>query len=244
MSKPFLILSSRADAGPAASEAEAVPRIAGLGAGEYRWVRMEQVGLPAIDLDEWSGIIMCGSPFDVGRAEEDKPEIQKRIEARLHADLYPRILEASFPFLGICYGLGTLTVHLGGAMDSAHGEEISAPLLHLSDKGAADPLSAGLPRAFHSYVGHHEGVARLGEGATVLVTGQACPIHMVRYGDAAWCTQFHPELDLAGIENRIDNYAGRYYEAARAKEIRAMVRSVNVSPCHSVLSTFVRLHRR
>lgn len=244
MTKPFLILSSRADPAPAASEAEALPRIAGLHDGEWVWVRMEQVGLPEITLSDWSGIIMCGSPFDAGSRPEDKSEIQRKIESTLYADLYPRLLDDAFPFLGICYGLGTLTLHLGGRVDSTYGEEISAPLLRVSSEGRKDPLLGEVPQEFHSYVGHHEAVSQLGEGGVVLVTGTDCPIHMVRYGEAAWTTQFHPELDLDGIENRIDNYAGRYYAAERAEEIRRVVRGVDVSASHRVLSTFVEMHRR
>lgn len=243
MPKPFLMLSSRADPVPAASEAEALPRIAGLRQGEWVQVKMEQVGFPEIDLNDWSGIIVCGSPFDVGTPEEEKSAIQRNIEAGLR-NIYPRILDESFPYLGLCYGLGTLNLYLGGEMGTDGGEAISAPLLTVNDAGRNDELLKGMPRTFHSYVGHHEAVTRLGEGMEVLVTGEICPIHMVRVGDKAWATQFHPELDLAGIEVRIDEYGGRYYPAEEADAIREVVRSVDVTPCHSVLTTFVELHRR
>lgn len=243
MSKPFLILASRSDEVPAASERAAVPRIAGLDEGDYRWVRMEREGFPEVNLDDWSGIIICGSPFDAGTPEADKSDVQRRIDAGLYA-LYPRILDEAFPFLGICYGLGTMTLAMGGAMDSTFGEEISAPRLHLTELGRRDPLLAELPDTFHSYVGHHEAVSRLAAGSAVLVEGEVCPVHMIRVGDKAWATQFHPELDLDGIENRIAQYAGRYYAAERAEEILEEVRSVDVSPCHSVLRRFVDLHRR
>ncbi|WP_026460071.1 glutamine amidotransferase-related protein [Schaalia suimastitidis] len=243
MSKPFLMLSSRADEVVFASEAEALPRLAGLNDGEWVQIRMERYGLPVIDLNDWSGIIVCGSPFDAGGPLESKSPIQREVERGLDA-LYPRILDEAFPFLGICYGLGTLNVHLGGVTDSTVGEEISAPILRRTAAAHNDPLLEQCPDTFHAYVGHHEGVVELAPGLEVLLTGEACPIQMVRAGERAWATQFHPELDLAGVLVRVDEYGGRYYAAEKADEIRKEVSAVDTSAATTILSRFVELHRR
>lgn len=148
------------------------------------------------------------------------------------------------PLLGICYGLGTLALHLGGTVDTAHGEEISGIALRRTAASAGAPLLEGVPERFSAYVGHHEAVSAPAPGMTLLVEGEAAPVQMVRIGEAAWATQFHPELDLAGVEVRIDEYGGRYYPVEKAEEIRRQVRGVDVSPAHLVLRNFVALHRR
>ncbi len=237
------MLTSREDGAVLASETADLPRIAGLHEGEWRRVRMEAGELPALDLDEWAGAIVCGSPFDASGDPAGKTEAQTRAEAWLRA-LYDRALDESFPLLGICYGLGTLALHLGGTVDTAHGEEISGIALRRTAASAGDPLLEGVPERFSAYVGHHEAVSAPAPGMTLLVEGEAAPVQMVRIGEAAWATQFYPELDLAGVEVRIDEYGGRYYPVEKAEEIRRQVRGVDVSPAHLVLRNFVALHRR
>lgn len=243
MTKPFLLLTSRDDEVVAADEREALPRLAGMSPGEAHWVRMEREPFPEVDLAEWSGIVVCGSPFDASRAPEAKSDLQRGIEERL-ADLYDRVLSRDTPFLGICYGLGTFTLHLGGHVDDRYGEEISAPELHVTPEGRLDPLLEGVPDTFHGYVGHHEAAADVAPGADLLVTARDTPVQMIRVGERAYATQFHPELDVAGIDVRIREYADRgYFPPDEVDRVRTGVRSVDVSPAHLVLANFVRLFR-
>src|SRR5690606_10835314 len=62
--RPFLLLASRAEDPAADGEHAAVLRYSGLDAGALHRVRMEAGPLPAIDLDDYSGVIVGGSPFD------------------------------------------------------------------------------------------------------------------------------------------------------------------------------------
>lgn len=244
MSKPFLMLTSRDDEVVAADEAEALPRIGGLAPGEVVRVRLEREPFPEIDPRDWSGVILCGSPFDAGAPEERKPQLQRDIEARL-GRFFDMALDQGIPYLGLCYGLGTLTRHLGGTLDTDHAEEISGPELRLTPAGHDDLLLEGVPDVFHGYVGHHEAASTVAPGATLLVTNDATPVQMVRVGERAWATQFHPELDLAGILVRINEYADRgYYPPEERSRIEEGVRSVDVTPAHRVLSNFVREFRR
>ncbi|MDN5964021.1 MAG: glutamine amidotransferase [Actinomyces sp.] len=244
MPKPFLMLTSRDDEVVAADELEALPRIGGLEPGEFVRVRLEREPFPDIDASQWSGVILCGSPFDAGAPEDAKSPLQREVETGL-SRFYDMALEEGMPYLGICYGLGTLTRHLGGELDTDHAEEISAPELRLTEAGRNDLLLEGVPEVFHGYVGHHEAASEIAPGATLLVTTSATPIQMVRVGERAWATQFHPELDLAGILVRIEEYADRgYYPPEERSRIEAGVRAVDVTPAHMVLRNFVRRFRR
>ena len=123
MTKPFLMLTSRDDGPVLAAESADLPRFSGLSPDQVRQVRMERE-LPDLDLSEYSGAFVCGSPWDANADDHLKEERQVRAEAWLRS-FYDRALAESFPILGLCYGLGTLTLHLGGVIDTHHGEEIS-----------------------------------------------------------------------------------------------------------------------
>ena len=242
MTKPFLMLTSRDDGPVLAAECADLPRFSGLTPDQVRQVRMERE-LPDLDLSEYSGAFICGSPWDANADDHLKEERQVRAEAWLRS-FYDRALGESFPILGLCYGLGTLTLHLGGVIDTHHGEEISGIALTKTDAGREDPLLEGTPDRFHSYVGHHEAVRELAPGMQVLLAGDDTPIQMVRVGEAAWATQFHPEMDLEGVNVRIDQYAGRYYPVEKAEAIRAQVATVDTDPSRLVLRNFVRRFQR
>ena len=119
MTKPFLMLTSRDDGPVLAAECADLPRFSGLAPDQVRQVRIERE-LPDLDLSEYSGAFVCGSPWDANADDHLKDERQVRAEAWLRS-FYDRALGESFPILGLCYGLGTLTLHLGGVIDTHHG---------------------------------------------------------------------------------------------------------------------------
>ena len=61
--KPFLLLASRAEDAAAEDEYEAYLRYGGLEPSQLRRIRMEAAPLPRLDLSEYSGVIVGGSPF-------------------------------------------------------------------------------------------------------------------------------------------------------------------------------------
>lgn len=244
MARPFLLLTSRTEEVVAEDEFRNLPRIGGMLPGEAVRVRLEREPFPDLDLDDWSAIILCGSPFDAATPEERKSERQRDVDAHLHA-LYNRLLDEDRPFLGICYGMGTLTLHLGGSVDTSHGEEISPVALAVTPQGREDPLLEGVPDRFQAYVGHHEAASALAPGARLLVSGGTAPVQMIRAGAHVYATQFHPELDLAGIRVRIEEYADRgYYPVAERQRVEDAVAAANVAPAHAILRNFVREFRR
>ena len=70
--KPFLFIGTRAEDAAADSEYAAVLRCSGLDETDVRRVRLERDELGDVDLDDWSGVILGGGPFNVSDPEDTK----------------------------------------------------------------------------------------------------------------------------------------------------------------------------
>ena len=241
--KPFLFLGTRAEDAAADSEYAAVLRGSGLAEDDVRRIRLERDPLGHIDLEDWSGVILGGGPFNVSDPEESKSAAQRRAEAELH-DLAERAVAADFPFLGACYGIGVLGTLRGGVVDRTYAEPISSREITLTDAGVADPLLGEMPRTFSAFLGHKEAVTRLPEGAVLLASSADCPVHAFRIGTNVYATQFHPELDVDGLCLRIETYRGYgYFEAHESDGLLAMARASKVEHPTRLLARFVDLYR-
>ncbi|MCB7136263.1 glutamine amidotransferase [Cellulosimicrobium marinum] len=242
--KPFLLLASRAEDRAADGEHDAVLRFSGLAPDQLYRVRMEAGPLPSIDLDDYSGVIVGGSPYDSSKAEHEKSDDQRRVEREL-GPLLDEIVARDVPFLGACYGVGTLGLHEGAILDDTFAEPISAVTVRLTAEGRRDPLLADLPDAFEAYVGHKEAVRELPAHAVLLASSDTCPVQMFRVKENLYATQFHPELDLAGILTRIEVYGEYgYFPPETAGEVEARVRRGDVRHPGKVLAAFVRRYAR
>src|SRR4029453_330628 len=107
-------------------------RCTGLDEHQLRRVRMEQGSIGRIDLDQWSGIILGGGPFQASDPEDSKSAVQRRVEAELAAPL-DAVRARGHPFLGSCYGIGTLGRHKGAGVDRTYGEPISGVQIALTE---------------------------------------------------------------------------------------------------------------
>jgi GMP synthase (glutamine-hydrolysing) len=245
--KPFVLLATRAEDLAADDEYAAMLRFSGLDEADLVRVRLEQEGAPAaadLDLDAFSGIVLGGSPFTTSDPEETKPAAQKRVEADL-ARLLDRVVAEDRPFLGACYGVGTLGVHQGALVDPTFREPIGAVKVELTGDGAVDPLTSSLPGSFEAFVGHKEAVTTLPDHAVLLATSAACPVQAFRVGQNVYATQFHPELDVAGLQTRIDVYRTYgYFEPHEAEWIKATAAQASVSEPPRLLRRFVELFAR
>jgi GMP synthase (glutamine-hydrolysing) len=240
--EPFLLLSSRAEDLAADDEYEAFLRCTGLPAERLQRIRLEAAPLPRLDLDAYSGILLGGGPFNSSDPADAKSAVQHRVEADLRS-LLDEVVHRDFPFFGACYGVGTLGVHQGGVVDRTYGEPIGAVEISLTPAGAEDPVLAGIPSRFDAFVGHKEACRSLPPGAVLLATSATCPVQMFRVKRNVYATQFHPELDLAGLVTRIRVYqhAG-YFEPAEMNDlITAVSPAVVIEPCR-MLANFVRAH--
>lgn len=206
--KPFVLLATRDHDKAAGDEYESVRRHAGLAPAELIHVRVESGPLPALRLEDYSGVFLGGSPFNISDAV--KSDLQLRVESDIRA-VVDQIVDADFPFLGMCYGIGTVTAHLGGTVDRTYGEGLGAVEVTLTPQAAEDPLLAGVPASFFAFVGHKEACNGVPPGVTLLGTGTACPVQMYRHGANVYVTQFHPELDVASLEQRMQIYRNAGY---------------------------------
>ncbi|RYB93912.1 glutamine amidotransferase [Nocardioides oleivorans] len=242
--RPFLFLGTRAEDDVAQQEYDAVLAGCGLRPDELVRVRLEQAPLGPVDLDDWSGVILGGGPFNTSDPEEAKSPAQRQAESDLH-DLAVRAVEADFPFLGACYGIGVLGGLGGGTVDRTWGEPICALPVRLTDAGRADPLFGPMPAEFLAYLGHKEAVSRLPEGAVLLASTDTCPVHAFRIGLNVYATQFHPELDAIAICDRIDAYSAHgYYEPHEQEQLKADAREALVTEPVRLLARFVELYAR
>ena len=242
--KPFVLLATRAEDVPADQEYALFLRATGLDERDLLRVRLEAERMPPLDLDELSGIFVGGGPFNASDPPERKSAVQHRVEAEF-ASLLDRVIARDFPFLGACYGVGTVGAHIGATIDRTYGERIGVVPVTLTDAGEADPLLAGMPRTFNAFVGHKEAIRTLPGAATLLGSSPGCPVQVFRVGRNVYATQFHPELDLDGIIVRIHAYADHGYFAADELELTlASARRAEVCEPSRMLRTFVELHAR
>ena len=241
--KPFLHLSVRDEDAAVAAEFASIEQFGGLAPGELVQLRVEQAPLPVLHLDDYSGVIIGGSPFNT--SDEVKTERQQRVESDLHM-IVANALANDVPVLGMCYGVGVVTLHLGGVIDREYGEAVGASTVELTDAGLADPLFDGLPQTFRAFTGHKEACKTMPAGATLLATGQACPVQAYRVGKAVYVTQFHPELDFERLAERMRIYqhAG-YFDPDELDELIEAARTSGVDETPSkIVGNFVRLFAR
>ncbi len=242
--KPFVLLASRAEDAAADDEYAQVLRFGGLDEGSLVRVRMEAGPMPELDLDAISGIVVGGSPFDASAPADRKSAVQVRVEREMAA-LLDRVVPRDLPFLGACYGVGTLGTHQGGVIDRTYAEPISAVRITLTPEGRRDPLLADVPDEFDAFVGHKEACRVLPPTATLLASSATCPVQMFRVRRNLYATQFHPELDVAGISARIRIYGGYgYYEPGEQEYVLAGVASAEVWAPPRILAAFVDRYAR
>lgn len=242
--RPFLFLGTRAEDLVAEQEYDAMLAGTGLRPDELVRVRLEAGPLGDIDLDDWSGVILGGGPFNMSDPQELKSSVQRRVEAELH-DLAERVVATDFPFLGACYGIGVLGTRAGGVVDRKYGEAIGALPVRLSIDGLADPLFGELPEVFNAYLGHKEAVSQLPEGGVLLASTDTCPVHAFRLGRNVYATQFHPELDAAALCDRVDAYSAHgYYEPHEQESLKTAAREAQVTEPVRLLARFVELYAR
>jgi GMP synthase (glutamine-hydrolysing) len=236
--KPFLLLATRPEDAAADNEYELFLRFAGLKERDLRRVRLEQRKLGHVDLRDWSGILLGGGPFNSSDPENSKSAVQRRVEADLRRVL-DQVISEDFPFLGACYGIGALGSHQGAVVDRRYAEPVGAVTVMLTSDGQQDTLLGGLPPTFDAFTGHKEAISRLPRHAVLLATSPGCPVQAFRIGSGVYATQFHPELDAAGLATRIDVYrhAG-YFPPAQADELKAQACASDVVHPHAILRRF------
>lgn len=236
----FLLLSIRAEDEAADDEYAAMLRFGGLNSTQLHRIRLTEQPLGDVDLADWSGIILGGGPYNVSDPPSTKSPTQRRAEAEL-LPLMERIVAQDFPFLGCCYGVGTLGAAVGAVVDRTYSEPVGAVTVTLTPAGRADPLFADLPEVFDAYGGHKEAAARLPGHVVNLASSPDCPVQAFRVGSHVYATQFHPELDADGICTRIDVYKNHgYFAPDTAEALKAAARQRDIEHPPTILRRFTQ----
>ncbi len=242
--KPFLLLATREDDEAADNEFDAFQHFTGLPTGRLYRMRLERDPLPDLELDDWSGVLLGGGPFNSSDPHVAKSAVQRRIEVDLHR-LLDEVVARDFPFFGACYGIGTLGTHQGAVVDHTYGEPVSAVRVDLTAAGIMDPVFGALPPSFSAFVGHKEAVRELPPHAARLAGSTTCPVQAFRIGANVYAAQFHPELDAEGLSLRIEVYRFvGYFAPEQADSLKAMARSSDVAHPPTLLRRFVEVHAR
>lgn len=237
--KPTLILQLRPEDDTSDNEFAAIVKYGALDSANVQRLRIEKKGIPALNLNDYSAIIVGGSPFDISTPEQQKSLIQKKIEDDFKI-LFDEVIARDFPFLGACSGNGLLGAYLGSPITSRHGEPVGIVKVKLTDAGRLDPLLHGFPDEISVLLGHKEACDNTPAGATLLITGAACPVQMFRVGQHVYATQFHPEGDAEGFTLRIHAYKHHgYFKPDEAEQLISAVCREPTPWAHKILQRFV-----
>ena len=244
MPRPFLVLQLRPEDDTADSELRKICQYGELDAAEVHRIRLDQQPAPEIGLEDYSAIIVGGSPFDLSTPAGRKPELQVTIEA-FFKRLLDEVIGRDFPFLGCCSGNGLLGQHLGAGISKRFGEDVGGIDITITAAGREDPLLAGMPGTIRVLVGHKEACDDTPPGSTLLAAGKLCPVQMFRVGANVYATQFHPEGDFEGFNVRIGAYRHHgYFPPEEAQALADRIRPERTPEAHEILRRFVARFRK
>lgn len=240
--KPFLLLQSRSEDEASDDEYQAFLKFGGLKPAELTRLRLDMGMRPQVALDDYAGVLMGGGAANFAYDDTQKSPEQREFEAYI-LPLIQRIVATDTPFLGACLGVGALVTALGGRTSFDYSEAVGAVDIKLTPEAKNDPLLAGMPAEFRGFVGHKEGVVEPPSRCVVLARSSTC-VQMLRVGRNVYATQFHPELDAAGLALRINIYkhAG-YFAPSEAQSLIDAVRREHVTEPVKILQQFIKRYK-
>ncbi len=149
--------------------------------GVYAAIAHGDSALAPAELADCVGIILSGSPRSA--YEPDAPAI------------HPSVFAAGVPLLGICYGVQRMTQERGGTVRRLPEREYGRKAVRLLDAAAQDPLLAGMPAEFSSWMSHGDSIDIPAPGFEILAESEGgIPAALVDRKNRIWGVQFHPEV--------------------------------------------------
>ncbi|SNS44201.1 GMP synthase - Glutamine amidotransferase [Geodermatophilus pulveris] len=150
--------------------------------------------LPAT-LDGADGLLVLGGPQSALDDEATSPEltgVRRLLAEALRADL---------PTLAVCLGAQLLAEVGGGRVrEGVEGPEVGATLVAKRDAADADPLFGPLPMTPDVIQFHHDEIAELPRGATLLASSPVYAHQAYRVGRHVYGVQFHIETTPEVVE--------------------------------------------
>lgn len=240
----LLFLSLRdGDIGPEVARAEYRDTLQASGLAD---VDMEHRVLDSVDaeigpLDRIRGVIVGGSSLNVTNADAEGE--YSAYQSHVHSQL-AQLVESGVPVFFVCFGLSWIVHNAGGKIGHSHAEDSGPTTVEVTEAGRNDVLLASAPEVFTALTGHTENpetTAELPDELSVLATGPDGMIQMVRYGDHAWATQFHAEMDADAMRTRMDFYHDYgYFPAEDYARIVADLPNHDVAAANGLIRNFVR----
>ena len=123
-------------------------------------------------------------------------------------DGFRRLVELRKHTFASCWGFQAIARAMGGnCIYDPPRAELGTLDFHLTEAGRQDPLFGNLESPFVGLAGHEDHVVELPPGAVLLASSKLVAHQAFRFADAPiYCTQFHPELDLATFLERVRAY--------------------------------------
>jgi GMP synthase-like glutamine amidotransferase len=202
---------------------------------------------PETIIGNYQGVILGGSgdlDFDGGRPKDDEVRIiSYEILGRLRP-LFNYLFDHDMPTLGICYGHQIVGAFAGAQVhsDMAQKKICSHEVKFLVDKNEYF-LFSDLPESFFGHYAHKDVLDRVPEGATLLMNGgERCKVSALQYKSNIYTLQFHPELTVGDMVDRVKNSPGYLPEGVAIEEIFKDDPSSNTILRN--FGAFVRLHSK
>ncbi|MCI0493115.1 MAG: type 1 glutamine amidotransferase [Planctomycetes bacterium] len=147
------------------------------------------------------------------------------------------------PTFASCWGFQAMTRALGGrCVNDLPNAEIGTIELRLTEAGRADPLFGQLPPVFAGQAGHEDHVVVLPPDAMLLASSDRVPEQAFCFaGRPIYCTQFHPELDLSALSERVRAYP-EYIERIASVSYDHFIACCHETPeANTLLKRFVEM---
>jgi GMP synthase (glutamine-hydrolysing) len=146
-------------------------------------------------------------------------------------DIMVELHAISKPTFASCWGFQAMSRAMAGTVvTDLERAEVGTHELRLTDAGRRDPVFGPLGDAFFGQMGHHDIVDTLPRDAVLLASSERVTNQAFRFeGRPIYCTQFHPELDLEHLLDRVRTYP-RYVEAIAQMPVDEFIRTCRESP--------------
>ena len=156
-------------------------------------------------------------------------------------EIIQEIYDLAIPTFASCWGFQAISKALGGeVITNLDQAELGTTELTLTSEGAADPVFGFLDATFQAQMGHQDIVTRLPQGATLLASTGRVKNEAFCFPDKRWYgTQFHPELRLADLTERLTQYP-EYVERIAGIPLAEFLSKCQETPgVNALLSRFV-----
>ena len=134
------------------------------------------------------------------------------------------------PTFASCWGFQALARAMGGTVQHMpERAEVGTLPIHLTDAAVADEVFGSTPNPFAGQLGHEDFVTELPPGTTELARTERS-VQAFRFdGLPVYCTQFHPELNRADLEQRLAAYP-EYVELTTGQSYSAAIAALQETP--------------